>query len=187
MGENYNEEYKKYTNADLDDISNKYTKEYNEESFFGKIKKYGKKIGVTPIYLSFLLFHSVKSKEIPLYMKAPLFGALGYFVSFIDIVPDLAPFVGYCDDVGVIVSSLLLISTQITYTIRQDAKESTRKIFPDVTDEEFLVIDSMYDKTIKNIKTAKDVRDYRFDTRSPEVEIIDPGYDDYKIYNKRKS
>ncbi|MFI3211078.1 MAG: hypothetical protein R3Y64_08565, partial [Peptostreptococcaceae bacterium] len=60
--------------------SKKYEKKYDENKFMDKINKYGKKIGITPIYLVFLLYHSLKSKEMPLRNKAPLFGAMGYFV-----------------------------------------------------------------------------------------------------------
>lgn len=71
----------------------KYEKEHDKKSFWNKIKKVGSKIGVTPIYLVFLLYHSIKSKSIPIVNKAPIVGVLGYFISFIDIVPDITPLV----------------------------------------------------------------------------------------------
>ncbi|MFI3210637.1 MAG: DUF1232 domain-containing protein [Peptostreptococcaceae bacterium] len=142
--------------------SEKYEKKYDENKFMDKVNKYGKKIGITPIYLVFLLYHSLKSKEMPLRNKAPLFGAMGYFISFIDFIPDVTPFIGYCDDVAIIISALMVIANKITDNIREDAKISTRKIFPNITDEEFSIIDDMYRK---GVNSADDINKSKTDTR----------------------
>lgn len=126
------------------ELVDKYEKEHDENKFWIKIKKVGTKIGVTPIYLVFLLFHSLMSKSIPMTSKAPIAGALGYFISFIDIIPDLTPILGYCDDVSIIVGALGLIATQITEEIREDAKISTKRIFHNINDDEFTLIDGLY-------------------------------------------
>ena len=156
------------TNDDVvfsDELVSKYEKQHSEESFWNKIKKVGSKIGVTPIYLAFLLYHSIRSKSIPIVNKAPIVGALGYFISLIDIVPDVTPLVGYCDDVSVIVGALALIATQITEEIREEAKESARRIFPDITDEEFSVIDNMYKKSGEVVNSANFIKTIKNDTR----------------------
>ena len=156
------------TNDDVvfsNELVSKYEKQHNEESFWKKIKKVGSKIGVTPIYLAFLLYHSIRSKSIPVVNKAPIVGALGYFISLIDIVPDVTPLVGYCDDVSVIVGALALIATQITEEIREEAKESAQRIFPDITDEEFSVIDNMYKKSGEAVSAAKSIKNMKKDSR----------------------
>jgi uncharacterized membrane protein YkvA (DUF1232 family) len=149
-----------------EELVSKYEKNHNEEGFWDKIKKVGTKIGVAPIYLVFLLYHSLISKSIPFVSKAPIAGALGYFISLIDGVPDLTPFVGYCDDVGVVVGALAIVATQITEEIRNQAKSSARKMFPDITDEEFSVIDNMYKKSGEAVNAAKDMKQAKKDTRS---------------------
>lgn len=113
----------------LMELIEKYKKEHNEKKFWIKIKKVGTKIGAANIYLVFLLYHALISKSIPITSKAPIVGALGYFISFIDIIPDLTPILGYCDDVSIIIGSLGLIVSQITDEIRSSAKLSTRIIF----------------------------------------------------------
>ena len=147
------------------ELVSKYEKQHSEENFWKKIKKVGSKIGVTPIYLAFLLYHSIKSKSIPIVNKAPIVGALGYFISLIDIVPDVTPLVGYCDDISVIVGALAALATQITEEIRQEAKESVRRIFPDITDEEFSVIDNMYKKSGEVVNSANFIKTIKNDTR----------------------
>ena len=150
------------------ELVSKYEKEHDEKKFWNKIKKVGAKIGVTPIYLVFLLYHAIKSKSIPMVNKAPIVGALGYFISFIDIVPDITPLVGYCDDMTIVVGALAVIATQITEEIREDAKASTRKIFPEITDEEFTIIDSIYNKSVKVVNNANSIKDIKKDTRIKE-------------------
>lgn len=150
------------------ELVGKYEKEHDEKRFWNKIKKVGSKIGVTPIYLVFLLYHAIKSKSIPMVNKAPIAGALGYFISVIDIVPDITPLVGYCDDVTIVVGALAAIATQITEEIREEAKASTRKIFPEITDEEFTIIDSMYNKSVKVVNNANSIKDIKKDTRIKE-------------------
>ena len=150
------------------ELVGKYEKEHDEKRFWNKIKKVGSKIGVTPIYLVFSLYHAIKSKSIPMVNKAPIAGALGYFISVIDIVPDITPLVGYCDDVTIVVGALAAIATQITEEIREEAKASTRKIFPEITDEEFTIIDSMYNKSVKVVNNANSIKDIKKDTRIKE-------------------
>ena len=156
------------TNDDVvfsNELVSKYEKQHNEESFWKKIKKVGSKIGVTPIYLAFLLYHSIRSKSIPVVNKAPIVGALGYFISLIDIVPDVTPLVGYCDDMSVVIGALALIATQITEEIREKAKNSTRNIFPTITDDEFSVIDNMYKKSGEAVSAAKSIKNMKKDSR----------------------
>lgn len=126
------------------DLIDKYKKEHNEKKFWSKMKKIGTKIGVTPVYLVFLLYHSFMSKDIPITSKAPLTGALGYFISFIDVIPDLTPILGYCDDITVVIGALALIESKITDEIRDNAKNSTRKIFANINEKEFSLIDDLY-------------------------------------------
>lgn len=171
----YNEEESKKVCERFEKESKKYQEKYDENKFLNKITDYGKKIGVTPIYLVFLLYHSMKSKQISTFAKAPIAGAIAYFVSFVDFLPDITPFVGYCDDVTIIVGSLAVIASQITDEIREQAKESTRKIFPNVTDEEFSIIDDMYKKGAQNVN---EYQRHKTDTRDVEVEIVDP--DEFK-------
>ena len=147
------------------ELVSKYEKNHDEKSFWNKIKKFGSKIGVAPIYLVFLLYHSIKSSSISMVNKAPILGALGYFISFIDIVPDVTPLVGYCDDMSVVIGALALIATQITEEIREKAKNSTRNIFPTITDDEFSVIDNMYKKSGEAVSAAKSIKNMKKDSR----------------------
>ena len=102
---------------------------YNENSFWKKIKKYGKKAGGKVIYTCLLLFYTTRKKETPTHVKATIYGALGYFISMIDVIPDITPFVGYSDDLMVILSALAIASSHIDDEVREKANERFKKVF----------------------------------------------------------
>jgi uncharacterized membrane protein YkvA (DUF1232 family) len=54
---------------------------------------------------------------------------LGYFISPIDAIPDVIPFVGYSDDLGVLVAAVATVSTYITDDVKAKAKAKLQDWF----------------------------------------------------------
>ena len=52
-------------------------------------------------------------KKVAWYRKSIVVGALVYFISPIDAIPDLAPLFGYLDDLGVITAVLKYMGSEI--------------------------------------------------------------------------
>lgn len=121
--EKYNEEYSKYKSS------------YTEENLQTKLKKYGKKIGVNTTYYILLLYQMIVSNIVPIADKAIIIAALGYFISPLDIIPDIIIGTGFIDDVSVMLIALRQVIKNITPEIKQQAKERLGKMF-DFTDEE---------------------------------------------------
>ena len=121
--EKYNEEYSKYKSS------------YTEENLQTKLKKYGKKIGVNTTYYILLLYQMIVSNIVPIADKAIIIAALGYFISPLDIIPDIIIGTGFIDDVSVMLIALRQVVKNITPEIKQQAKERLGKMF-DFTDEE---------------------------------------------------
>lgn len=121
--EKYNEEYSKYKSS------------YTEENLQTKLKKYGKKIGVNTTYYILLLYQMIVSNIVPIADKAIIIAALGYFISPLDIIPDIIIGTGFIDDVSVMLIALRQVIKNITPEIKQQAKEQLGKMF-DFTDEE---------------------------------------------------
>ncbi|WP_211605080.1 YkvA family protein [Vreelandella arcis] len=48
-----------------------------------------------------------------MWAKTTIYGALGYFISPVDAIPDLAPIVGYADDIGVLAGALAMVAAHI--------------------------------------------------------------------------
>lgn len=74
----------------------------------------GTKLAMIPTFLS--LIKSYKKKEytdIPIGTIIAVVSALIYFVSPIDIIPDVVPFVGHIDDAAVIGACIALVASDL--------------------------------------------------------------------------
>ena len=71
----------------------KYEKDFSFDSLMSKIKETAKKAGLKAIYMALLLYYALDSPTISTVDKAIIYGALGYFICPIDIVPDILPFI----------------------------------------------------------------------------------------------
>lgn len=112
-----------------DEELSKYEKKYNEKDFFGKLKKYAKKIGAKCVEQALILYYVMKKPEVPAQYKALILGALGYLVSPFDFIPDLAPLVGYTDDVAAITYALMQVQGYVDEEIEQKVAEKMENIF----------------------------------------------------------
>ena len=76
----------------------KFEKDYSEESFFDKILKYAKVIGVNLIYKALQLYYVLQKPDVPAADKGIIIAALGYLISPLDFIPDPIPVAVYTDD-----------------------------------------------------------------------------------------
>ncbi|WP_241155082.1 DUF1232 domain-containing protein [Rummeliibacillus sp. TYF005] len=107
-------------------------KHYSEEGLWNKIKKYSKKAGSSVIYAVLLLYYVMKKAEVPKKEKTLILGALGYFILPLDLIPDIAPGVGYVDDLGALIAALVRVSMYIDADIKKQAKDKIQDWFGDV-------------------------------------------------------
>lgn len=73
---------------------------YVSENLPGKLAKVNRRLGLVADVLA--LFRFMSDPEVHWGKKALAVGALLYFIIPFDSIPDMAPFVGYLDDIGVI-------------------------------------------------------------------------------------
>ena len=102
-----------------------FEKDYTEPKFFEKLKKYAKNAGFDVVEKALQLYYASDSKDTPPWAKTVIYGALGYFISIVDAVPDLTPIIGYTDDLGVMVAALAAVAINITPEIKDQAKQKT--------------------------------------------------------------
>ena len=81
----------------------KYEGKYSENKLWVKIKRVAKKAGREVLYNVLLLFYALKSDKVTPQEKMMILGALGYFISPLDVVPDFIPVFGFSDDLAVLV------------------------------------------------------------------------------------
>jgi uncharacterized membrane protein YkvA (DUF1232 family) len=100
-----------------------YKKYYSNDGLWDKIAKVAKTAGVKVVYAALLLYYASMSPNISMADKAKIFGALGYFILPIDLIPDAIPVAGYTDDLAALVWALKTIWNNITPDIEEQAYE----------------------------------------------------------------
>lgn len=101
-----------------------------------------KTVGVKLTYSALLLFFAYNRKDTPTWAKNIILGSLAYFVSPIDSIPDLTPFLGFTDDLGVLSFGLVTIACYIDDTVRENAKYKLHRFFKVIDEEDLLEVDA---------------------------------------------
>ena len=109
--------------------TDKYIEAYSEKKFWHKLTRFGKTAGVAVVEKALLLFYATQEESVPLWAKTTMLGALGYFLSPIDAIPDLTPMLGYSDDLGVLVLAIATVSTYVNDNVRLKAKDKIAEWF----------------------------------------------------------
>lgn len=109
--------------------ANEFSKEFSDEKFWDKIKRYAIKAGKTVIIMALTLYHTMKDKDTPLWAKGVIVGALGYFIFPLDAIPDAIPVVGYSDDVGALAMAMATVAVYIKPEHRQKAEDTWKGWF----------------------------------------------------------
>ena len=107
----------------------KYEQHYDENSFWSKVKSMAKKAGIKLIYIALLLYYYLQSSHISTKDKAIIYGALGYFIFPFDIIPDYIPFIGYTDDLSILMYAYKKVKSKIDDHIREKAKNKLNSFF----------------------------------------------------------
>lgn len=126
--------------ADVDDVpstngvskmshTKSYENEFSDSSFWDKIVKYAKKAGQNVIEKALCLYYAAQNPQTPVWAKATIYGALGYFICPIDAIPDITPVIGYSDDLGVLAAEIVAVSMYITEKVKAQAKRKLRDWF----------------------------------------------------------
>ncbi len=118
-----------------------YSDNFSENKFWKKLKNYAKQSGLKTVYSALLLFYAFKRNETPKWAKNVILGSLGYFLSPIDGIPDLTPFLGYTDDLGVMSFGLVLIACYINEEVREKAKSKLSQWFGEINEDELKAVD----------------------------------------------
>ena len=114
------------------------------KSLFEKLNRFYKQAGYKLTYVVLLLYYAFRNTETPLWAKKIILGAVIYFISPIDAIPDLSPLIGYTDDVGLLSYGLVSISMYITDDVKIKARKKFMKYYPDIPLEKLVLIDSRY-------------------------------------------
>lgn len=86
-------------------------KEFVEYNLWQKLEQVGKKISFAKDIKA--LYNYMTDSRVSWHRKAIIVAALVYFISPIDAIPDIAPLIGYLDDLGVITALLKYLGHEL--------------------------------------------------------------------------
>lgn len=110
---------------------NEFESAYSEQSFWEKLAGYAKKAGREVVEKALLLYYAAQEEATPKWAKATIAAALGYFIVPLDAVTDLAPIIGYTDDLGVLALAVATVAVYINDTVRVKTAEKMHRWFGD--------------------------------------------------------
>ncbi len=98
------------------------TERYSEATFWAKLRKFARKAGREVVEKALWLYYTLQRPETPAWAKRTIMGALVYFVMPFDFVADLAPLVGFTDDLSVLLLAIGTVAAHITPAIKEQAR-----------------------------------------------------------------
>lgn len=109
--------------------SNEYQEAFSEGRYRQKLTRYARSAGREVVEKSLLLYYTLREDKAPVWARATITGALGYFIVPLDAIVDLTPAVGYADDLGVLALAVAVVAAHIDEEVREKAATRMRQWF----------------------------------------------------------
>ncbi|MCB0664444.1 MAG: DUF1232 domain-containing protein [Saprospiraceae bacterium] len=111
-------------------------KKFDHQKFLEKLQSMVHQAGTQVIYAVLLLYYAYKRPDTPSWAKRMVLGTLAYLLAPIDAIPDLSPFFGFTDDLGVLTFGLVSIAGHINDQVKEDARAHIQRLFSKVDPED---------------------------------------------------
>lgn len=85
-----------------------------DESFWTKLKKFALTAGQEVVEKALILYYTARYPKVPGWAKNVIIGALIYFISPVDAIPDPLVAIGFTDDLGVLLAAIANVSLYIS-------------------------------------------------------------------------
>ncbi|HWK69353.1 MAG TPA: YkvA family protein [Burkholderiaceae bacterium] len=109
----------------------RYRSAYSTSRFWKKLGPRARSIGRGALEKALYLYYAVQNEHTPKWAKRVIYGALGYFIFPLDAIPDLAPLIGYTDDLSVMTAALATVALYITPEVKAQARQKLGTWFDD--------------------------------------------------------
>jgi uncharacterized membrane protein YkvA (DUF1232 family) len=106
-----------------------FSSQYSDSGFWEKVKGYAKVAGKGVLEPALKMYYAAMDSDTPVWARTTIFGALGYFISPIDVIPDLMPAVGYTDDIGVLIAAAAAVAAHIKPQHLEQARTTLKQWF----------------------------------------------------------
>ncbi|KKN97540.1 hypothetical protein LCGC14_0156590 [marine sediment metagenome] len=102
---------------------------FTENKYWTKLSRFALKAGREVVEKSLCLYYAAQRPETPTWAKTAMYGALAYFISPIDAIPDFLPFLGFTDDLTVMAAAIGMVSFYINDDVRLKARNKLETWF----------------------------------------------------------
>ena len=113
-----------------------YRRYFNDPDLWNKLKKAAKKAGIKVVYCALVLYYVTRDEHVPTSEKLKIYGALGYFILPVDLIPDAIIALGFTDDLAALAWAIYTVSRYITPDIGWQAENKLREWFGDYDRQE---------------------------------------------------
>ncbi|WP_028455977.1 YkvA family protein [Chitinilyticum litopenaei] len=103
--------------------------QFEDKGFWDKLGGYAKSAGREVVGRALCLYYAAQSPATPVWAKSVIYAALAYFIFPLDAVPDLAPLVGYTDDMGTLAAALATVAFYVNDEVKAKADAALRRFF----------------------------------------------------------
>lgn len=103
-------------------LSNPQT-DYSDESFWAKLQKFALTAGREVVEKALTLYYTAQNPNVPAWAKTVVVGALTYFISPVDAIPDILVGIGFTDDLGVLLAAIATVSVYIDAKTKEKAQQ----------------------------------------------------------------
>jgi uncharacterized membrane protein YkvA (DUF1232 family) len=93
--------------------THEFSKDYSDSGFWTKGRTFARVAGEKVLTPALKMYYAARDSDTPMWARATIIGALGYFISPLDAIPDLLPVVGYGDDLTVLLAALATTAAYI--------------------------------------------------------------------------
>jgi uncharacterized membrane protein YkvA (DUF1232 family) len=111
--------------------NNAFEAAYSDKGFWNKLKHHARNASREVVERALLLYYAAQEENAPAWAKGTIAAALGYFIVPLDAITDLAPAVGYADDLGVLVLAIAAVAAYINDEVRAKAAQKMHDWFGD--------------------------------------------------------
>jgi uncharacterized membrane protein YkvA (DUF1232 family) len=102
---------------------------YSDETFWSKLKSFALTAGREVVEKALILYYTAQSPNVPGWAKGVVVGALTYFISPVDAIPDVLVGIGFTDDLGVLLAAIATVSVYINAETKEQAKDKMKDWF----------------------------------------------------------
>lgn len=94
-------------------------------SFWAKLRRSAQVAGRAVLEPALTLYYAFNDPDTPMRAKAVITGALVYFISPLDAIPDVVPVIGYSDDLAMLIGAVAIVAAHIKAEHKERAARQT--------------------------------------------------------------